>query len=95
MQGVSHKKNARLRRPWVAGSSPARVECPTRFISISGLVGVVGGPAGIKSPTRFISVSGLVVEIIVAIDVTRVRFPADALVVYCMLLITQLKYIIT
>ena len=29
------------------------------------------------------SISGLVVEYIVAIDVTRVRFPADALFRYC------------
>ena len=28
---------------------------------------------------RFVCISGLVVEYVVAIDVTRVRFPADAL----------------
>ena len=32
-----------------------------------------------KNPYKRMSISGLVVEYIVAIDVTRVRFPADAL----------------
>ena len=32
-----------------------------------------------REPLRGMSISGLVVEYIVAIDVTRVRFPADAL----------------
>ena len=32
-----------------------------------------------KCPQKHMSISGLVVEYIVAIDVTRVRFPADAL----------------
>jgi hypothetical protein len=32
---------------------------------------------------RDIGISGLVVEYIVAIDVTRVRFPADAICIFC------------
>ena len=35
------------------------------------------GPVG-AAVVRCVSISGLVVEYIVAIDVTRVRFPADA-----------------
>ena len=31
----------------------------------------------------YVSISGLVVEYIVAIDVTRVRFPADAFYLFC------------
>ena len=37
-------------------------------------------PAGRRWFTRRSGISGLVVEYIVAIDVTRVRFPADAFV---------------
>jgi hypothetical protein len=50
---------------------------PMRRVSVSG-----GGArlvAMSKHPSN--SISGLVVEYIVAIDVTRVRFPADALLV--------------
>ena len=36
-----------------------------------------------RTTTVGMSISGLVVEYIVAIDVTRVRFPADALFRYC------------
>ena len=38
-----------------------------------------GVPLEYENPMPFVSISGLVVEYIVAIDVTRVRFPADAL----------------
>ena len=40
---------------------------------------------------HFISISGLVVEYIVAIDVTRVRFPADALYFICPFLAIAIK----
>jgi hypothetical protein len=37
----------------------------------------IGGPANVQVPDTN-GISGLVVEYVVAIDVTRVRFPADA-----------------
>ena len=50
---------------------------PTRRFSVSGR-----GARLVAMPTHpSNSISGLVVEYIVAIDVTRVRFPADALLV--------------
>ena len=55
--------------------SPRRARPPPRG------EGGEGGRGGERRPEaqHFNSISGLVVEYIVAIDVTRVRFPADAL----------------
>ena len=52
---------------------PSRSSGSLRFVQN------VSRPAGLFRGTHRISISGLVVEYIVAIDVTRARFPADAL----------------
>ena len=54
---------------------------------LHGLFGILATNVGGfgKHPSESMSISGLVVEYIVAIDVTRVRFPADA--VFCVALL--------
>ena len=63
---------------WRGGERGCAAESSTRASALGG-----GGGSGrhmISTAGRenFTSISGLVVEYIVAIDVTRVRFPADA-----------------
>ena len=70
-------------------SEMTRSRCCLVVVSHPPLMNAVGDPLAPLCPPKFISgmagswpmqhsISGLVVEYIVAIDVTRVRFPADA-----------------
>ena len=49
------------------------------------------GSNGLRNSAKYRRISGLVVEYIVAIDVTRVRFPADALLLRIKLLLYRDK----
>ena len=72
----------------MVGTQP-RVECSDLCIAETARLqfcdtfwfGFWCGPVGVNVVVC-VSISGLVVEYIVAIDVTRVRFPADAFVVW-------------
>ena len=64
---------------WNAVTSASRKRHDSSFVIPSGLC-LVCVPVG-ATVVSCVSISGLVVEYIVAIDVTRVRFPADAFVV--------------
>ena len=69
-QWIRHRST----EPEIVGSSPTRVSyCPILWRCVDAV-----GEIEYKSAK---GISGLVVEYIVAIDVTRVRFPADARVV--------------
>ena len=66
-QWIRHRST----EPEIVGSSPTRVRYPDFLWSF---FDSVGG----RESLLMRGISGLVVEYIVAIDVTRVRFPADA-----------------